>query len=165
MSRRIGYTVVGAGGGGSYGAIGFLGGPLVGLATTVGSSILGGMIGYFVGPCIDRCGGTVDKTNKVIDEGKKFIKKAKPLLDPKNNGVENFNKTVGETRNIFTTCHGGIILGLGIFLGAGMWKMGIVCDPTCNNINAELARLTALALGVTGIGLIGISTIRSIFSK
>lgn len=41
--------------GGGYGAFGFYGGPLLGALTTTGGAILGGICGYFVGPCCNEC--------------------------------------------------------------------------------------------------------------
>lgn len=155
---RTSYAIFGCAAGGSWGALGFLGGPVLGTITTAGSMIVGTIAGYHVGPCCDDAAVAVEKIKETVGNTSKTVASANETV----NGV---SKTVDGVKNIATTANGAIILTIGLSLGLGMWLMGADCNPSCTNQNTEYIRLTATALATIGVAVIGISGIKSIFSN
>jgi len=194
MNIRTLYGLLGGGGGGSWGALGFYGGPVVGVITTTAGAATGAIVGYFVGPCcesgvktaekvpvitqkaieaMDKATKTINSAQELAEEAKglaenvsRFVEGATNLTNPNVNGVANINGAVENGRSaVGAATNGAAILAIGLSVGFGLWMMGLDCNPACTNQNAELIRLAAMAIATTGVAVLGFSGIRSIFQN
>lgn len=102
--------------------------------------------GKKIGKVIDKIDNGLGILNKGLDNGQKTIGKAEKFVDKVNSFINISN--------------GAVILGMGLTLGCGLWAMGIYCNPTCNNLNAEFVRLGAITLSVIGVGIVIFSGIK-----
>jgi len=184
-------TLTALGGAGTFagwGALGFLAGPIVGAITLTTGAVVGSVIGIITGPTVEKCFKATDKFIDTIDkvanerlpnaakdvaEGvSKFKKDAGKIgdhaVDAANHGKEAINRMGYIVKNagfIVESLHGVGILATGLLLGFGLNRIGLDCNPSCGNFNAELIRYAAITLCTVGVALTVFSAAKAIYSN